>query len=325
MFDENYKNLIIADVKKNGTHVLRKYDEAILDDFDLMCQLAEDNFTTLDYVSDRLKNDRDFILFCIKHGSAALHYAPMEYRKNKEIVLMAVKLNGNALEYASEELKDDEEIVLAAIKNSPMALEYASERLSDNYFIVERAVEADGEAIKFASERLRNIYYLVNKAIRNNSNAFEYISEELQDDIRVVINARLKENNENLYFTNYSQVLKFASERLKNNKVLKYANDNILKSMLMVCNDYKNLSRLPKCFFKEENKSFLELAIDIIKDSLKKLPITKENKAYCKEVARFVKEVIAQKKLEIENDNEVKREKDRNRKAFEDEIDEMFE
>ncbi|SPX61910.1 DUF4116 domain-containing protein [Legionella feeleii] len=65
------------------------------------------NGLALEYASETLKNDRDFLL-------------------------AAVAENGWALEYASETLKDDREVVLAAVAQNRLALQYASETLKDD-------------------------------------------------------------------------------------------------------------------------------------------------------------------------------------------------
>jgi hypothetical protein len=66
----------------------------------------------LEYASDELKNDKEFMLAIFKEQGWI--NASDEFQTMKEVMMAAVAQNGNALEYASDELKNDKELQEAA-------------------------------------------------------------------------------------------------------------------------------------------------------------------------------------------------------------------
>ena len=90
------------------------------------------------------------VLDAVKQNGNALAYASERLKDDREFVLAAVTQNGWALEYASETMKDDREIVLAAVKQDVDAFEYASETLKNDR-ILQRLVKLNSSdaAVKF--------------------------------------------------------------------------------------------------------------------------------------------------------------------------------
>ena len=82
----------------------------------------------LQYASEELKNDREFVLAAVESDGFSLCLTLEDFKNDREIVFAAVKKRGLALVYASEDLRKDREIVLAAVKN--MALYCSMRRLN---------------------------------------------------------------------------------------------------------------------------------------------------------------------------------------------------
>ena len=79
------------------------------------------NRHTLSVLSDNLLsmtdwNNKEEVLKKLEYQAYYLEYASEELKSDREFILSAVKKNGSALEYASKELKSDREVVLAAVK-----------------------------------------------------------------------------------------------------------------------------------------------------------------------------------------------------------------
>lgn len=115
--------------------------------------------------TDELKNDKEFVLFAVRHGSPphqcdpdiVLRYASEEMRADKDVVLAAVRKNGWSLYYASEELKADKDVVLVATINNSWSLTYASPTLRENKdFIIELVKRAGDYALHYVDEALQN-------------------------------------------------------------------------------------------------------------------------------------------------------------------------
>lgn len=113
------------------------------------------NNPKLEYASDRIKKNKEFVSKVVKNCPCSLQFALDCLNDNEELVYDAVSLKGRALEFASERLKDDYEIVKVAVSNDGSALKFASERLKDNYDLVVIADEKHWDAFQYASPRLQ--------------------------------------------------------------------------------------------------------------------------------------------------------------------------
>ena len=70
----------------------------------------------LGYISEEVRNRRDFWLEAVKISSYGLKYAPEAFKHDREMVLAAVRFEGESLVYAGEELISDPEVFLAALE-----------------------------------------------------------------------------------------------------------------------------------------------------------------------------------------------------------------
>ena len=109
----------------NAAHLIPKTfrfaPEEFRDDYDFASSVFEGfNNGNLIYCSERLQNDKEFVLKAIDNGQEALRIefrnVTKKMRSDKEVVMAAVSYNGADLAYASDELKADREVVAAAIK-----------------------------------------------------------------------------------------------------------------------------------------------------------------------------------------------------------------
>lgn len=85
--------------------------------------------TNLQLVPNILKENKSFILRCIKKCPDILWYASERLKHDYDVVLLAVKYNGTTLRYASSEYRANKYIVLTAIKHNPSAILYADETI----------------------------------------------------------------------------------------------------------------------------------------------------------------------------------------------------
>jgi hypothetical protein len=111
-------------------------------------------------VRNELKDDKNALMAALKSNwypsKTVLQYASDRLRDDKDFVLEQVGSNGDVLEYASNRLKDDEEVVLAAILSDLSALKYASDRLKDDKEFFLSLVKINYYTLKYASDRLRS-------------------------------------------------------------------------------------------------------------------------------------------------------------------------
>ncbi|MCR4279802.1 MAG: DUF4116 domain-containing protein [Candidatus Komeilibacteria bacterium] len=111
-----------------------------------------------------LRDDKELILSFFKDpsqemisGPQILQYLSDRLKDDKDVVKLAVQVKGESLEYASERLKNDKEIVTIAVSDYGWNLQYASEHLRDNEEILYVALKAKmGEhALEYSSPRIR--------------------------------------------------------------------------------------------------------------------------------------------------------------------------
>ena len=117
----------------------------------------EQNPVALEFVSNRLKNDREIVYNSVSKVGWTTCYASDKLRGDKDLILAGVKVDGQILYYASKELRDDKDVVLEAVRNKGLILKYASHRMRRDKEIVLEAIKQDKRAKEYiASEELLN-------------------------------------------------------------------------------------------------------------------------------------------------------------------------
>ena len=72
----------------------------------------------------------------VENNGSALQYASEALKADREFVMAVVKEDGRALAFASDALRNDPDIALVAVKQFCYALRYASERTRDKMKII---------------------------------------------------------------------------------------------------------------------------------------------------------------------------------------------
>jgi hypothetical protein len=156
--------------------------ESLKDDDELARKAVKGGATLLS-VSERLRNDGDFVCWAIEFDRpAVLRRAGETARDNRKVVLAAVSRQGSALDWASERLQDDLEVVSVAVKEDPRSLQYASERIRKDKEFVLRICAIDPSVYIYAGDSLfadrEFAMFVVPKVV----NSLEYFSTDIQND-----------------------------------------------------------------------------------------------------------------------------------------------
>jgi hypothetical protein len=119
-----------------------------------------------------------------------LAFASDRLKNNKNFVLYAIKQSGNMLEFASDHLKDDFDVVYQSVSQNPYSLEYASERLQDNETIIYKAIkEANSlKPLEFASCRFREDIHLLKNINSDKVKSFNYLSDGVKKNPEILLN-----------------------------------------------------------------------------------------------------------------------------------------
>ena len=190
---------VVIEIVQNYPSVIRDVNSNYRDDEEIMAMVISQDPPLIGSASDRLKNDKKFIL-----------------NNAKPLYLV--------MEGVSDQLKDDEEFVITVLKDSGVVLKYVSNRLKDDEEVVLIATTKDPSSISYASERLRSDKkFIENLIIKNNDySLFQYASKNLKDDKEFVIYMMKKHNNSRYQMDEKGSIFPFILDRLKNDpEVLK--------------------------------------------------------------------------------------------------------
>jgi len=142
-------------ILKHGFDTLKYLDPNYADDKDLLLKLK---VVALESMSERLKKDREIVLYCVSELGNKLQFASTDLQDDYDVVLTAVKNEGNALKYASERLRTDPKIVKAAIRNEWDAASHMSDEARSNKDIILYAIKKDFNNLEYASPELQEYY-----------------------------------------------------------------------------------------------------------------------------------------------------------------------
>lgn len=190
------KDVVLAAVNKSCGACLAFASDRLRNDREFVMLCITINAMSLQFLGDKLKHDRDFILSAMKVNGSALDHVP-HFQNDKMVVMNAVTQNGNALYYASDDLKNDEQVVMTAVKNYSLALIYASDSLRHNVEFVLKCIEEKGapflgagfsgeravpDKLNAVPDKLKDDFDFMVRAVKLDRNCIQYASERLKND-----------------------------------------------------------------------------------------------------------------------------------------------
>ncbi len=111
----------------------RLLDTTILDNKNMMNMiLKKAGYENFKYMSERLKNDKDYLLEILSSAPKTYEFLDYKFREDKEVALCAVIGDGMNLRLTSWALKEDRDVLLAAVKNNPHSIQFADDSLQDD-------------------------------------------------------------------------------------------------------------------------------------------------------------------------------------------------
>ena len=149
---------IVKEAVKDDAFFLEFASDRLRDDEDvaLLAIDSDANCTeAMQFVSDRLKNNREFVLKVVSM-IGFVEYVPEEYRNDEEIVMAAVRKDGQSICFAGEQFRDNKEIVREALKNTCATdlWDDISERLKRDEEFVAELIESDPKMLTWCDVEL---------------------------------------------------------------------------------------------------------------------------------------------------------------------------
>ena len=164
--------------------------------------------SSLEFVSDNLKNDKSFILHVIETAThttsrdgecCVLRHVATNYsgllNDDDQVVLAAVSKQGMNLQYASDRLRRDRTIVIAACRQNGSAFQYClpgnlrTEILNDKNLVKEILQTANAKTTRMCLKSLGTEQELILQALHNNLSWYDvpdYLDEDLEFAKRAV-------------------------------------------------------------------------------------------------------------------------------------------
>jgi len=165
----------------------------------------------LDYASDNLKSNEDFLVDALSYNGLALRFASEDMRNNERIVIAAItpcpvfgriakqrmESDARAFRYASDNLKNNEDFLVDALSYNGLALQFASEDMRNNKRVVMAAIapptvrraKSVAPAMEHASKELKNDPSFWQQAVATNGVVLRYAPERFRNDVDIAIAA----------------------------------------------------------------------------------------------------------------------------------------
>ena len=110
----------------------------------------------LEYASEGLRGDANFMLHALQKDPLALMFASQELKQNRSFLLPAINANPLVFPYVPHAYKRDPEAVCLAVAQRGSLLQHASTEIRANRDMVIIAISQDPNALQFACPDLQN-------------------------------------------------------------------------------------------------------------------------------------------------------------------------
>jgi hypothetical protein len=204
---------IIKKIILINVNIIKYASDEIKNDPSIMLYVVSKVGTLLDYGSDTIKDNEDIVrraIKCVHSEGAAFQYASNRLRNNFEITIMAIEQDANLIVYASDVVRNDPDIMEYVVSHNGLLLEFGSDEIKNNDMIVLIAVqclESNGCPFEFASDRLRGDFNITMEAITLNSDMLKFASDELKDNELIVRTANSIANASDRLRNDYNLLL----------------------------------------------------------------------------------------------------------------------
>lgn len=207
---KNNKDIFMTIAKANrlSSCLLKYVSETLKDDKEFILAAVTNDGKSLEFASDRLMNDVEVILVAVTNYGEVLKIVPHNL-KNKDVVLAAITKNGIALEYVPEDLKNEELCSIAVAENG-FALKFVPEHFKNKELVL-TAVKNNGGALNFATNMLKKDKDIVYAAVTQCGNVLEFVDDSFKNDKDLAIIA-VSCWNDSYYF---DLSIKYVSDDLK--------------------------------------------------------------------------------------------------------------
>jgi len=268
--DDIYKKDRALVLKTVDAYNYDDIDESLKSDKEILRKAIEKGYD-LRKADENMSLDRDLVLSSVKNNNNNFEYAKDIFKKDKDFVFEVLGACYHNLMYADESLRKDREFILKIIKLYPYAFEYADESIKDKELALIAEKQADylnmaslkknGQGLDLVDENITDNREFVTEVIKKNPMAYRSVSPRLKKDKELLLLAFKSINDYGIY-----NMLMYADDTLKSDKEL------VLKILKLNSDQYK--------FIAPELKKDNDFILSIIKKTGKGLEYaTKEQRS----------------------------------------------
>eukprot|EP01080_Neovahlkampfia_damariscottae_P012335 gene12335-6008_t len=179
----------------------------IKDNYDVMTEAVMINGKNYQFISKRLRNDKNLLYQVLKPGFNGFYFASMELKADYDVVLKVVKICPQAIYYVNKRFKydktvvlevvknygeyiadcwntnliKDREICLCALKSSPSSFRHFSSEIQKEKELAKLAIELYPKNIQYAPMKMRN-EKLMKKLLEKDGDIFELLEVDQKMD-----------------------------------------------------------------------------------------------------------------------------------------------
>lgn len=169
--------------------LIRNIPNKFFYDKDILIHIIKHREDGAIYIPRRFWDDETFILKLMKNiiHNYCFYNISDRLSNDREFILKLIEINPYQFEFFNNKFKEDEEIAFTCIKEVPWMLEYAKKFQNDKK-IVMMAIKKDIECVKYVSDKLINdkeILYMIFKEAFTNFNVYNKIKDnKLKNEFR---------------------------------------------------------------------------------------------------------------------------------------------
>ena len=237
---------LIKDYLETNWDLVKYCHPSMRDDITIMKKAIAHNGLNLEFASDELKKNKEFLLSAVEENQDAIKFIPSNFLKSeifvKDLIEKVNSVTNTIFELIPEKLKKNKSILIKIAQKIQLGDELEGYFNENDFQFFCEVVKKNGDFIYFASEKLRDDEELVKVAIKFGDGSLSNISERLRNDPEMVIWAI--ENNRPALLRSAGEIAKddfdviktavcrqgsaldWASERLRDdNEIVKLAVD----------------------------------------------------------------------------------------------------
>ena len=145
---KNDKEFALQAIRKNPLSFPYASDK-LKNDKDFTLQAINISFFVIEYIKTKFRDDKDIVLEFLKQDKYgdSLRFASNKLTNDKEFMLQVASLNVRALKNASDELKNNQEFILKAFEKDKRSIEFASDRLKNDKEFMAKINEKNSDSI----------------------------------------------------------------------------------------------------------------------------------------------------------------------------------